>query len=311
MADNPKGTTYSTFGQQSLGGHASQPSFGFGTCSRDKAGTVFISQEHMALACAGKASPGPATYTLPQSVGPQPDSKMPRAPTPGFGTGLRFRPRPNTAKTDGHAGNNPGPGHYALPPASVGPQTLGRFRTEPLMGFGTAERKHVKKVWISQAHQKTDMHGLASPGPATYALKSTMGKQDESILPSPSAWVFGSATRTDVEPGKHSPGPAAYGLPQSVGPQPDSRKPRAATPGFGASTRDIRAKIYLGEEQGKSDYGKQSPGPAANYHLVQSVGHQILSQTREAGRPIFSKADRWATYNRELSKNSTPGPGAY
>ena len=143
------------------------------------------------------------------------------------------------------------------------------------MGFGTAERKHVKKVWISQAHQKTDMHGMGSPGPATYALKSTMGKQDESVIPNPPTWVFGSAKRTDVEPGKHSPGPAAYALPQSVGPQVDSRKPRAATPGFGASTRDIRAKIYIGEEQGKSDFGKLSPGPAANYHLPAAVGKQV------------------------------------
>jgi len=304
-------TTYSTFGNQHLGGKESAPSYGFGTNSRDKQAAVFISQEHMALACAGKCSPGPASYSLPQAVGPQPDSKKARAATPGFGTGLRFRPRPKTANSDGHAGNNPGPGHYAMPPASVGPQVLGRFRSEPLRGFGTAERKHVKKVWISQAHQRTDMHGMGSPGPATYALKSTMGKQDESVIPSPAAWVFGSAKRTDVEPGKHSPGPAAYSLPQSVGPQPDSKKPRAATPGFGASTRDIRAMIYLGEEQGKSDCGKQSPGPAANYHLVQAVGKQVLSQTRESPYPTFSKASRWASYEREMRKNTTPGPGAY
>jgi hypothetical protein len=272
---NPKGTTYSTFGPQSLGGHESQPSFGFGTNSREKQGNVFISQEHMAIQCAGKCSPGPASYLLPQAIGPQPDSRKSRGPTFGFGTSLRFRIRDKEAKTDGRFGNNPSPAHYDPPPASVGPQVLGRFRSEPRMGFGTAERKHVKKVWISQAHQKTDMHGVGSPGPATYALKSTMGKQDESVIPNPPTWVFGSSKRTDVEAGKLSPGPAAYALPQSVGPQVDSRKPRAATPGFGASTRDIRAKIYIGEEQGKSDFGKLSPGPAANYHLPAAVGKQV------------------------------------
>lgn len=231
MTEPVRGPSASSFGNQSLGGRESAPSYGFGTNTRDKAGNVFISQEHMALACAGKNSPGPAVYLLPQSVGgKQPNSKMRDEPMYGFGTGLRFRPRPNTANPTGHAGNNPGPGHYAMPPASVGPQVLGRFRSEPLRGFGTAERKNVRKVWISQAHQKTDMHGMASPGPATYALKSTMGKQDESTIPSPATWVFGSMKRTDVEPGKHSPGPAAYTLPQSVGPQPDSNKPRAGTP---------------------------------------------------------------------------------
>eukprot|EP00322_Chrysochromulina_rotalis_P002286 CAMPEP_0115837084 /NCGR_PEP_ID=MMETSP0287-20121206/5039_1 /TAXON_ID=412157 /ORGANISM="Chrysochromulina rotalis, Strain UIO044" /LENGTH=311 /DNA_ID=CAMNT_0003290585 /DNA_START=17 /DNA_END=952 /DNA_ORIENTATION=+ len=311
MADNPKGTTYSTFGQQSLGGKASAPSFGFGSNSRDKQNNVFISQEHMAIQCAGKNSPGPAMYTQPQSVGPQPNSRYRRAPTPGFGTAERFRKRPDAMKTDGRFGNNPGPGAYASPPASVGPQVLGRFKSEPLRGFGTAERKHVKKVWISQSHMKTDMHGMHSPGPATYALKSTMGKQDESVIPSPPTWVFSSAARTEVEPGKHSPGPAAYTLQQSVGPQLDSRKPSAGTPGFGASTRDIRAKIYIGEAQGKSDFGKQSPGPAAPYQLVQSVGKQVLSQTREAPAAAFSKHSRWADYEREQRKNAVPGPGAY
>ena len=38
---------------------------------------------------AGKNSPGPAAYTLPQSVGPQPDSRKERAGTPAFGTGSR------------------------------------------------------------------------------------------------------------------------------------------------------------------------------------------------------------------------------
>ena len=38
---------------------------------------------------------------------------------------------------------------------------------------------------------------------------------------------------------------------------------------------------------------------------------QVLSAMRELPRPIFSKADHWATYNKELKSNTTPGPGAY
>jgi len=257
-------------------------------------------------------SPGPAVYELPPSVGgKQPDGRKRDPPVWGFGTSQRFRNRAPTEKPDGHRGNNPGPGYYSMPPASVGPQVLARFRTEPLRGFGTAERKHVKKVWISQAHQKTDMHGESSPGPhAPYTLKSTMGKQDDSMSKSPPTWVFGSSTRAALK-ADASPGPAAYTLPESVGPQPDSRKPRSGTPGFGASTRDIREKIYLGPDHDKGSHGKLSPGPAAGYQLVSAVGRQVHSKTASAPGAVFSKASRWAAYETELKKNTTPGPGAY
>ena len=230
----------------------------------------------------------------------------------GFGTAQRFRPKSAPVKPDGHAGNNPGPGAYSTPPASVGPQVLARYTTAPHMGFGTAERKNVRKVWISQDHQKRDMHGMDSPGPAApYSLASTVGKQVHSTAESPPAWVFGSTSRTQVEPGRAGPGPAGYTLPQSVGPQPDSRKPRAATPGFGAATRDKRAGVYLGPAHEKGAHGKLSPGPFAPYSLVDSVGKQVHSKTATAPGVMFSRASRWATYERELKKNSTPGPGAY
>ena len=112
------------------------------------------------------------------------------------------------------------------------------------MGFGTAERKHVRKVFVSQDHQKTDMYGMGSPGPAAgYVIKPSVGKQDSSMSKTYPSWPFSSAARAKDAAGLASPGPAAYLLPESVGPQPDSRKPRSATPGFGASTRDIRAKL--------------------------------------------------------------------
>ena len=45
--------------------------------------------------------------------------------------------------------------------------------------------------------------------------------------------------------------------------------------------------------------------------LCESVGKQIHSKTATASSAAFSKASRWASYERELKKNSTPGPGAY
>jgi hypothetical protein len=304
-------TTRSMLGDQPL--KASAPKFSFGSSTRDQAGKVFVSQEHTALATAGKGSPGPAVYTLPPSVGgKQPDGRRADPPAWGFGTAQRFRPRTAPVKPDGHAGNNPGPGHYSAPPASVGPQVLGRLKSEPLVGFGTAERKNVRKVFISQQHQKTDLYGMGSPGPAAaYTLKSTMGKQEHSTAASMPSWVFGSASRAKDQPGLNSPGPAAYSLPQSVGPQPDSRRPRAGTPGFGASTRDIREKVYVGPGHDKGSYGRLSPGPAASYTLTSAVGRQVASNMGTQSSAAFSKEDRWAKYNKEAKSNTTPGPGAY
>ena len=292
---------------------SSAPKYGFGSGSREQAGKLFVSQEHTQLATAGKGSPGPAMYTLLAAVGgKQPDGRKSDPPSWGFGTAQRFRPRTAPIKPDGRAGNNPGPGYYAPPPASVGPQVLARLKSSPLVGFGTAERKNVRKVFISQAHQNTDLYGMGSPGPhATYQIPSTMGKQPHSTAENPPAWVIGSSARPKDQAGLNSPGPATYSLPQSVGPQPDSKKPRAATPGFGASTRDIRAKVYVGPGHEKGAYGRLSPGPAAPYSLVSAVGRQVLSNTGTSSAAPFSKASRWASYERELSKNSTPGPGAY
>ena len=165
------------------------------------------------------------------------------------------------------------------------------------------------------------------------------------------AWVFASAKRTPIDAGKNSPGPAAYTLPQSVGPQPDSRKERAGTPAFGTGSREQRESLFLGPGHNKGMFGKGSPGPAVNYHLNAAVGKQVregqreripcarttptwhlffyslaasdasshhlsshkqvASNLREAPAPSFSKSDRWATYNKELKSNSTPGPGQY
>lgn len=235
-------TTRTTFGDQPT--RTSAPSFGFGSSSREQAGKVFVSQEHTALATAGKGSPGPgANYQIPASIGgSQPDGRRKNPPSWSMGKNQRFTPKEEAKAPDGRRGNNPGPGHYTKPPPAVGPQTLARFKSSPMVGFGTAGRKEVRKVWISQEHQRTDMHGMGSPGPAApYQLGSTCGKMVNSDMKNPPAWVFGSAKHA-ADRIAIGPGPA-YSLPQSVGPQVDSRYPGAPTPGFGASTRDIRAKI--------------------------------------------------------------------
>ena len=346
--DGSKMTMSSTFGYNPQSSRRTAPAFGFGACSREQAGKVFVSQEHTALATAGTQSPGPAQYLLPPSVGgKQPDGRKADPPSWAIGKDERFR-----YEKKGHA--TPGPGNYKTPPASVGPQVIGRYKTEPLAGFGTAERKHVRKVFISQSHQKTDMHGMDGPGPI-YNLKSTLGRQPDSAMRNPPQWGFTTAGRNSASAlalAHGTPGPA-YNLPASVGPQVDSTKPGAPTPGFGASTRDTRAKLcalspappplppalsprpparpcarlappaprsprprlpapaVISTEHEKGVFGNNSPGPAANYKLPASVGPQVLSRDKNAGRPSFSRASRWASYEREIRSNTTPGPGNY
>ena len=238
--DGSKMTMSSTFGYNPQSSRRTAPAFGFGACSREQAGKVFVSQEHTALATAGTQSPGPAQYLLPPSVGgKQPDGRKADPPSWAIGKDERFR-----YEKKGHA--TPGPGNYKTPPASVGPQVIGRYKTEPLAGFGTAERKHVRKVFISQSHQKTDMHGMDGPGPI-YNLKSTLGRQPDSAMRNPPQWGFTTAGRNSASAlalAHGTPGPADP-LPASVGPQGACTKPGAPTPGFGAATRDTRAALCV------------------------------------------------------------------
>jgi len=304
-------TTRSTFGDQPLSVKKSAPAFGFGSSSRDTAAKVFVSQQHTIKSHQGRGSPGPATILLPASVGgKQPDGRKHDPPVWTFGTG-KARGRPGSAPII------PAPGHYddLGRDSAFGAQVLGRRGkttiSAPTYGFGTAERKHVRKVFVSSAHQKVDMYGLASPGPATYGMKTTMGKQDESVMASDPSWVFGGASRTPVEAGMASPGPAAYSLPESVGVQPDSRRAAAPQPSFGSGTRAHREKVFLGPGHEKGVHGRQTPGPAAPYETISAVGGQVHSKMRSAPAPSFSRASRWASYEKESKANSTPGPGAY
>ena len=152
--DGSKMTMSSTFGYNPQSSRRTAPAFGFGACSREQAGKVFVSQEHTALATAGTQSPGPAQYLLPPSVGgKQPDGRKADPPSWAIGKDERFR-----YEKKGHA--TPGPGNYKTPPASVGPQVIGRYKTEPLAGFGTAERKHVRVTPWHSSETRSESNGL-------------------------------------------------------------------------------------------------------------------------------------------------------
>ena len=52
---------------------------------------------------------------------------------------------------------------------------MSTLRTEPQPRFGTASRAQARRVFVSQAHQATDLHGVDGPGPAHYTIKSAVG----------------------------------------------------------------------------------------------------------------------------------------
>merc|ERR1719240_2173826 len=140
------------------------------------------------------------------------------------------------------------------------------------------------------------MHGMDSPGPSVYMLKTTMGKQDDSTIKSPPTWAFSTAARdTGVAPAHSNtgllparratpkrpmtaPGPQKYSLRASVGPQVSSKTPSSPMPTFGTSTVDQNKYIYISPEHEKGQVGKFSPGPQANYEVTASVGQQKLSK---------------------------------
>ena len=171
MRKVPLDTGLSTKGysKQSLNVKKRAPAYGFGAATRDQANKVFVSQEHTLIAMGGFDSPGPAAYVLPANIGgKQPDARKPDPPVWRFNQADRFlfgygKPDPR-----------PAPGAYEVQPSIGVKQPNGKLEDRPAWGFGTATRSHTRKVFVSQDHQKTDFHGVDSPGPARYTLPASV-----------------------------------------------------------------------------------------------------------------------------------------
>ena len=301
--------TRSMFGSQPLSSRGSAPSFGFGSSSREQAAKVFQGQEHAKLSTAGVSSPGPSAYSLRGSVGKQSSSKTKNDPTWKFGSAERFSESSKTHRV-------PGPGNYPIG-GSFGGQVQSKYASSSKPGFGSAEREHVRKVYISEDHQKA-LHGVSSPGPQKYYASTQIGKGREGHEPNAPGFVFGSANRFRYEHVKRasaSPGPGAYALGASVGKQLVSTKHSAPSPGFGTSTRAEQAKLHISKEHAKTaSAGSASPGPMA-YSLPGSTG--IQHATAANGRKTapswkMPTAPRFAADKPNKKRlNVTPGPGSY
>ena len=111
----------------------------------------------------GRFSPGPAAYLLPQSVGPQPDSRKPRAGTPGFGASTRavretiYLGPGHDKGVFGRIGPGPAAG-YQLRQA-VGPQVASSMREAPRPTFSKEDR------W---ARHNKELKSNTTPGPGAY-----------------------------------------------------------------------------------------------------------------------------------------------
>ena len=276
---------------------------------------VFINNELSLGRQFGQASPGPAVgYKLPQSIGTkQPDGRRADPPQWAFSRALRF--------PVSHFANDPAPNKYTLPSSISGgkPQVLSRVRSEPSFGFGTCNREVVRKVFISDRHQRQDMFGRQSPGPAApYEVQSAGGvSKPQTLSRMESASSFSMSTKASFamsaksDGGQIGPGPA-YMLPAAVGPQVDSRKSMPAFTKFGRAGREEMQKVFIDPELSTRDrYGRGSPGPAAPYQLQAAVGKQVTSKYSTRPKTAFAKSDRWAAYDANLRRNNVPGPGSY
>lgn len=83
-----------------------EPTFKFGTGTREQNAKVFVSNEHSKGGGAFVYSPGPASYTCNSSIGTQATTRGRTAPGWGFGKANRFR--------DSYDTGTPGPGAYAI-----------------------------------------------------------------------------------------------------------------------------------------------------------------------------------------------------
>ncbi|MEW5299046.1 MAG: hypothetical protein WDW36_002096 [Sanguina aurantia] len=261
----------SGFGRQVKSFNQSNPSWGFGTGSRDAFLKLYLSQEQ-AKAMNGNNSQG-AVYKNFSAIGPQPESKYLSATAPGFGT---------AARKTGSA----------------------RFSGAPGPVFGNATRDTQSKVWLDDELMKT-YAGRESPGPNSYKPFEGIGKQVDSKYGSAPSWRQGTSERFRGAPsGKDGDGSAWIQV-AAIGKQAQSNKQTLPSFKIGTGQRDAAKKLFISKEHEKGQYGENSPGPVTG-QFVSSIGIQTLSVKSSAPSWGFGTGKRIKDYG-----NEAPGPGAY
>jgi len=192
----------SSIGKQGLSNRSSFPHYGFGTVDRDMASRVFISPQHASSSGAGTTSPGPAAmYSSGSQLA---------GPRYGFGTDGRFN---RVDKQHSISGAMPGPGSYNGQ-SMLGSQRSSRINTEPSFGFGSSDREHSSRLFVSELMSKSNAGAFgASPGPSVYTLTPSIGTQATSRGRTAPSWGFGKANRFKNQfADTGTPGPGAYAI---------------------------------------------------------------------------------------------------
>jgi hypothetical protein len=161
---------------------------------------VFISPAHASSAY-GQGSPGPAA--LYHKAGGLAGPKY------GFGTDDRFN---RLGRQLSDASMLPGPGSYSSD-STLGSQHSSRLTTQPAFGFGSSNREHAAKIFLSDLHSKSGGSSayVTSPGPGVYNAASSVGRQATSRGRSAPTWGFGKASRfNDRTYMTDTPGPGSY-----------------------------------------------------------------------------------------------------
>ena len=170
------GGTRTMLGPQVNSTKRSPPAYGFGSGTREQQAKVFVSQEHAALQ-GTSASPGPAVYTQRASVGPQVSGALESSPLWTFGTEDRWAAEARQNGMSKYAVAVPGAGTYNLIPCIGERQLESKTATMPAFGFGSSSRDDQAKVFISEEMDKVRNYGRGSPGPASFMLNPSVGKQ--------------------------------------------------------------------------------------------------------------------------------------
>ena len=102
----------------------------------------------------GSASPGPAAmYHKKDGL---------EGARYSFGTNERFQ---RQSRMHSDAAELPGPGSYSAD-STLGSQRSSRLTTQPAFGFGSSNREHSARVFVSDLHSKSSSTSFsASPGP--------------------------------------------------------------------------------------------------------------------------------------------------
>jgi len=132
-------------------------------------------------------------------------------PKYGFGTDDRFQ---RLGRQLSDSAELPGPGSYEpSTDTSLGAQHSSKVETVAAFGFGTSNREHAARIFVSDMHAKSAAATAyaSSPGPGVYTLNSSIGTQATSRGKSAPKWGFGKANRFDNRAYvTDTPGPGSY-----------------------------------------------------------------------------------------------------